>query len=211
MLGRRGSQRVLAEIPSQQGTGSRPGAQGRAELEAFSRLAGALDGSRAVCTTGSARSKVGLGLAAAAVSEGRRVALLECDLATPAVASSLGLASSPGLHEYLRREDEARGILQPLVLAGPASGRATEPLACIVAGSPEPLPASLLGSSECRHAVEKLCRAYELLVIVGPPLGPDPEPLRAIAGLVETTVACGSKAEVPRRPPVPLRGLVVVG
>lgn len=211
MLGRRGKHRVLAEVPASRGASSRPGAHGRAELAAFSSLAQALEGSDAVCTTGPDRSAVALGLATAALAGGRRVALLECDLAAPTLAASLGLTVSPGLHEYLCGEDEARQILQPLVLAGPASGRAIDPLACIVAGAPEPSPAALLASAECRHAVEKLRRAYDLLVIAGPPLGPDPEPLRAVAGLVETTVACGTRAEIPRRPPVSLGGLVVVG
>jgi Mrp family chromosome partitioning ATPase len=210
MLGRRRRQAVLAEIPARREDRSRPGAHGRAELEAFSRLARALEGSRAVCATGSARLAVALGLATAATAEGRRVALLECDLATPSLAGALGLSATPGLREYLRGEAEAPQILQPLVLGGPASGRATEPLACIVAGNPEPSPAGLLDSAQCRHAIEKLRRAYDLVVVLAPPLDSDPDSLRAVAGLVEATVVCGAPAEVPKRPPVPLAGLVAV-
>jgi hypothetical protein len=208
---RRWKHRVLAEVPAPADSSSRPGAKGRAELAAYSHLAQALGSSGAVCTTGPDRSAVAIGLATAAVAEGGRVALLECDLAAPTLARALRLAPTPGLHEYLRGGAEAGQIVQPLVLAGPASGRAAEPLACVAAGAAEASPADLLASAECGHAVEKLRRAYELLVVVGPALGPDPDPLRAVAALVETTVACGGRAEVPRRPPVRLDGVVVVG
>jgi hypothetical protein len=202
---------VLARIPAPAGPAARLGALGRAGLEAYSGLATALAGSRVVLATGPARAEVALGLAAAATAQGRRVALLECDLASPALAGLLGLAAAPGLREYLREEAGATRILQPLVLAGPASGRATEPLACIVAGQPEPEPAALLDSDRCLHATGKLRRAYELLVISGPPAGPGPGPLRALADQVDTTISCGEKREVPKRLPIPFTGLVLTG
>lgn len=211
MLGRRGKHTVLARVPSPTGSAARRGALGRGELDAYSGLATALAGSRAVMATGPARSEVALGLAAASTAAGRRVVLLECDLAAPALAGLLGLSPQPGLHEYLRGEADAARILQSLVLAGPASGRAMEPLACIVAGEPEPEPAALLDSDRCIHATGKLRRAYDLLVIGGPPLGPGPGPLRALADQVDTTVACGEKREIPRRFPVPVSGLVLSG
>jgi hypothetical protein len=210
MLGRR-KPPVLAEVAVRPEGGSRAGAQGRAELQAYSRLARELGGEPAVCTTGSARASVALGLATAAAAEGQRVALLECDLAEPTLAAVLGLASAPGLHEYLSGTATPPRIVQPLVLAGPASGRATEPLACIVAGEPELAPAALLASARCAHAVEKLRRAYDLLVLAGPGLDRGPDSLRAVSGLVEATIACGSPKEIRRRQPVALTGLVVAG
>ena len=162
-------------------------------------------------TTGPAKGEVALGLAAAATAAGRRVALLECDLAGPALASRLGLAAGPGLHEYLLDEAEASEILQPLVLAGPASGRATEPLACIVAGEPEPEPVALLDSERCDHAIERLRRAYDLLVIDGPPLSEDADSLRALTEHTAVTIACGERGQLPKRMPVPVTGLVLFG
>ncbi len=211
MLGRRSKHRVLARVPASSGSATRQGALGRGELDAYSALALALAGSRAVLSTGPARSQVALGLAAAATAQGRRVALLECDIASPGLAGLLGLAATPGLHEYLRGEVDAARILQPLVLAGPASGRATEPLACIVAGEPEPEPAALLDSDRCVHATGKLRRAYDLLVINGPAVGPTPGPLRALADQVDTTIVCGEKGEIPKRLPIPVDGLVLSG
>lgn len=211
MLGRRGKPPVLAKVPAPTGSVARLGALGRGELEAYSDLALALAGSHAVLTTGPARSEVALGLAAAATAQGRRVALLECDLASPALAGLLGLSATPGLHEYLLGEVEATQILQPLVLAGPASGRAVEPLACIVAGEPEPEPAALLDSDRCIHATGKLRRAYDLLVVNGPAAGPSSGPLRALADQVDTTVVCGEKREIPKHLPIQVTGLVLSG
>ncbi len=211
MLGRRRKPQLLASVPAPKGRTPRLGALGRAELDACRGLAAALAGSRAVMATGPARSAVALGLAAAATAEGRRVALLECDLASPALAGLLGLSPAPGLHEYLRGEAEAAQILQPLVLAGPASGGATEPLACIVAGEPEPEPAALLDSDRCIHATGKLRRAYDLLVVDGPPAGPGSGPLKALADQVDATILCGEKSAISKRPPVPVSGLVLFG
>lgn len=206
MLRRRSKQNVLAEIPAGGGS-SRPGALNRAALDACDKLAGSLDGS--VFLTGPARSRVALGIAAAATAQGKRVALLECDLAEPELADMLNLEHAPGLHEYLREEAEPGEILQPLVLAGPASGQATEPLTCIVAGEPEPTPVALLDSERCDLAIERLRRAYDLLVIDGPGLGEDPDTLRALAEHATTTIACGDQGEIPKRLPVDVSGVVL--
>lgn len=211
MLGRRNKQTVLAEVSPSQGASARPGALGRKELEAYSALATTLAGSSPVLVTGPAKSVVALGLAAAAVAQSRRVALLECDLAAAALADRLGLSTTPGMREYLLGEAEATEIVQPLVLAGPASGRATEPLACIVAGDRESAPVGLLDSERCDHAVEKLRHAYDLLVIDGPPLSEDPDSLRALSEHAATTVVCGERREIPKRLPVPVAGLVLTG
>jgi Mrp family chromosome partitioning ATPase len=209
MLRRQRRPPVLAEIPAPQSSGARPGALGRAELAAYSGLATALAASRVVLATGPAKSNLALGLAAASIATGKHVALLECDLASPSLAGLLGLSKAPGLHEYLRGEAEAPGILQSLVLAGPASGRAIEPLACIVAGAPEPAPVALLDSELCDHAIARLRRAYDLLVIDGPPLSEAPDSLRALHEHADTTLVCGGRSEIPKRLPVAATGLVL--
>jgi Mrp family chromosome partitioning ATPase len=152
---------------------------------------------------------VALGLATAATVEGRRVALLEADLAAPELAGALGLSPGPGLHEYLLGKAEAPQILQALVLAGPASGGAGEPLACVVAGEPGAASVPLLASDRCRHAIGRLRAAYDLLVIDGPALERSPDAVRDLAGLADATIACGGRAEIPKRLPVPVAGLVI--
>jgi Mrp family chromosome partitioning ATPase len=183
----------------------------RAELEAFSGLAEALADARAVLSVGPAGSSVALGLAAAATVRGARVALVECDLAEPVLAETLGISPAPGLHEYIRGEAEPGRILQPLVPAGPASRGASEHLTCVVAGLPAPAPVPLLASERCRHAVAMLRRAYDLVVLDGPPLGGDVSSLRALAGDADVTIVCGRRRELPRRPPIDGAKLVVVG
>lgn len=209
MLGRRNKQPVLAEVPLRRSPSGRPGALGRDELAAFAELAGKLSRKGSVFLTGSARAISALGLAAAATAAGRRVALLECDLAEPTLAATLHLAETPGLHEYLRNEADASQILQPLVLAGPASGRATEPLTCIVAGEPEPAPVALLDSERCDHAIERLRRAYDLLVIAGPSLEEDADSLRALGEHVAVVLVCGERRQIPKRLPIEATGTVV--
>jgi hypothetical protein len=207
---RRSRQPVLAEIPERR-PGSRPGALNRAELEAFSGLEEALGDARAVLATGPAGSAVALGLAAVAAAGGRRVALVECDLAGPVLAETLGISPAPGLHEYILGKAKPGQILQPLVPAGPASRRASEHLTCVVAGSPAATPAVLLASERCRHAVAMLRRAYDLVVLDGPPLGREESSLEALAGDADATIVCGRRRELPRRPPIAGAGFVVVG
>lgn len=202
---------MLAEIPVSAVASSRPGALDRGRLEAFSRLAAALSGSRAVLATGPSKSEVALGLATAATTGRARVALLEADLAAPVLAGVLGLSPSPGLHEYLLGEAEAPQILQALVLAGPAAAGVTEPLACVVAGAPGPASAPLLASERCRHAIGRLRAAYDLLVIDGPDLDRDIDAVRELTGLADATIACGGREEIPKRLPIPVAGIVVCG
>jgi tyrosine-protein kinase len=211
MLRRRPALPVLAEVPAHRSDGSRPGALRRTELAAYLRLAEVLDGTDVVLMTGPDRPAVALGLGAAMTVAGSRVALLECDLASPVLASALGASPAPGLHEYLLGEATPPEILQPLVAAGPASGGAGAPLTLIGAGGPMASPHAALASERCRHAIEMLRRAYDRLVISGPPLGDEPDGVAPLAALAGSTVLCGRRAEMPRRPAPVLTGFVSVG
>ena len=185
----------------------------RADYEALGSLSSALHGSGAVLFTGVEEGKSGaaVGLATVATAGGRRVAVLECDLAQPRIAGELGLTAAPGLREYLRREASASQILQSLVLAGPASGAATAPLTCIVAGAPTVGGQALLAGDDFTHAISKLRNAYDLVVVDGPPFGRDEGSLVEVARRVDVTLACVEGAKAPRKPPVPIAGLVSLG
>jgi Mrp family chromosome partitioning ATPase len=211
MLGRRKKPPVLAEIPPRTDGARGRGAIGRAELEALSGLADSVAGSGSVFVTGPSRSTVALGVAAVATARGSRVALLECDLAEPSLAATLGLEQAPGLREHLLGEADATEILQPLVLAGPASGAAAEPLVCVVAGAPEPQPVGLLDSERCDKAIQGLARAYDLLVIDGPGLSEDAHSLTALSEHAGATIVCGPRKTVPRMLPFKATGLVATG
>jgi Mrp family chromosome partitioning ATPase len=184
--------KALAKISSGSPVDRRAGTLRRRDLKAFDALLVELGGGGTVLITGAAeRKRAGaIGLAAAAAAGGTRTALLECDLAAPALAAELGLVAEPGLHEYLRWEATATQILQGLALAGPGAAAATEPLVCIVAGRPSPDGRVLLASDGFRHATERLSAAYELVVLDGPSLERDPAQLEAVAARADTALAC---------------------
>jgi Mrp family chromosome partitioning ATPase len=178
---------LAARPPSEIGSGTL-----RSEdLEAFSTISGAV-GAGPVLVTGAGDGPlaVATGLAAAAAAAGTRTVLLECDLVEPLLAGALGLSPAPGLQEYLRVEAEAPALLQPLVLAGPGTGRAAEPLVCIVAGASGVDGPASISSEHFRNAVAKLRSGYELVVLLGPPLGDVSGALATIAGEADSTLAC---------------------
>ena len=166
MRGGRRTLPVLAEISGPAPGESRAWSLRRADFEALAKPLGKL-GERRLGPHRRCRGagRLALALAGAAAASGRRTALLGGDLAHPRLAGDLGLAPVPGLHEYLRWEATAPQILQPLVLAGPASAAATQDsLVCIVAGRPSPDPGALVALDSFRHASAKLRGAYELTV-----------------------------------------------
>jgi len=194
----------------------------RADLEAMEGLLKEIDGAGAVLFTGAeqGRLEAAVGLATAATAAGLRTALLECDLGAPRLAGLLGIAEGPGLQEYLRLEVDAGEILQPLALAGPASGKAASPLVCIVAGRSTEEGPTPLDSEGFRHAAEKLRHAYELLVVAAPALDRDGMALVEASAVVDTTLACVPPSAVDgkrgkavavalRRLPAPPAGLIV--
>lgn len=202
--------KVLAEIPARSSPDLRTGTLRRGDLTAFGGLLEKLGEIRSVLMIGEApgRRQAAAGLAAAAAAAGTRTALLECDLTNPGLAGALGLATAPGLHEFLRGTAEVEEILKPVVLAGPGSAAATEPLVCVVAGRPADDGWALLASDGFRRAVEGLRASYDLLVIDGPPLA-DEYALGSLLGPVDATLGCVAAAEARRKLPVPVTGLVV--
>lgn len=201
--------RTLVEIPPPPAPPLRAGTLRRADQEAFGRLLGELAGVRVALVTGERRRKraAAVGLASAAAAAGTRTALLECDLAEPTLAGELGVAVAPGLREYLRGEAEAARILRPLVLAGPGSGSAREPLVCVVAGRSADDGEALLGSDGFRQALAGLRDAHELVVVEGPPSSATAA-LVAVAGHAEITLLCLGSDERPPDLPVAVAGLV---
>ncbi len=222
MRGRRRKLPVLAEIAGPAPGEARAWSLRRADLEALTKLQGGLDEHRVVLVPGGEGQAAAPALAGAASAAGRRAVLLECDLARPRLAAELGLAPAPGLHEYLRWEASAAEILQPLVLAGPAAKGAPHPLVGIVAGRQAPDPETLINLESFRHALAKLRRAYDLVVLAGPGLDCGDGSLAAVAAQADTLIAAVPPAAVSGRPgrglravlrklPVEVRGAIVLG
>lgn len=142
-----------------------------------------------VAGEGEAPASVAIALAAAAAAANRRTIVVDCDLARPRLAAHLGLASAPGLHEYLRWEAESADVLQPVVLAGPAAAGAIEPLVCVCGGGPATEAETLLGLQSFAHMVAKLRAAYELVLLVGPGVLRETGAAAAVARQADATVA----------------------
>lgn len=162
-----------------------------------------------------------VGLAAASSAAGRRTILVDCGLAQPRLAAQIGLAAAPGLHEYLRWEAEPADILQPIVLAGPAAGGLHDPLVCISAGRPATRAETLLGLQSFSHMVGKLRDAYELVLLLAPPVLAEPGSCLVVAAQADAVVAGLREGQekggegrelrsaIRRLPPVTLGALVV--
>jgi Mrp family chromosome partitioning ATPase len=173
MFGGRRKLPVLAEISAPASDRTRAFSLRRDDLARLADLQGALGRHQALLVSGGewAGRTVAVAVAGAACAAGQRVALVDCDLSDPRLAGDLGLAPTPGVHEYLRWEASPPEILQPVALAGPASAGATGPLTFVAAGRVSPDPAVLLGLQSFRHMTAKLRHAYDLVVFAGPALG----------------------------------------
>jgi len=171
----------------------------------------------AVVGEGEAPAVVAIAIATLASAAGRGAILVDCDLARPRLGGSVGLAASPGLHEYLRWEAEPRDVLQPVVLAGPAAGEGAAQLVCICGGRPASKPETLLGLQSFGHMVAKLRGAYELVLLIAPPVLAEPAACLAVAAQAGALVAGEVKegdravAKAIRRLPVPAIGSISVG
>jgi Mrp family chromosome partitioning ATPase len=189
---RRGRARLplLAEI-----AGPAPGAAAwslrRGDFERLGEALPQLAEHRVVLVTGEGDEPAvaAVGLAAAASASGRRTVLVDCGLAQPRLAAQIGLAPAPGLHEYLRWEAEPADILQPIVLAGPAAAGLVDPLVCVCAGRPATKAETLLGLQSFSHMVGKLREAYELVLLLAPPVLGEPGPCLAVASQADAAVA----------------------
>jgi Mrp family chromosome partitioning ATPase len=130
-------------------------------------------------------------LAIAAAGAGRRVLVVEADLHRPALATRLEVAPAPGLADYLAGDAAPRQVLRT-VAALPA-GFASIPAGDRAAG---------IGITGSRFAalVDRLTRAYELVICVAPPLlGSDDA--AAVGEIVDAVVVAsgpGGQADLDR-------------
>jgi len=163
---------VLAEIGAPASSNGRAWGLRRADLEAIQGVLGEVGERRVVLVTGeqAPAATLAVGLAGVGAAAGTATALIECDVERPRLAADLGLSPTPGLHEYLRWEATPADIVQPLTLAGSASPPGVRPLACVCAGRPARDARTLLGLGSFHHMATKLRDAYELVVLLGPPL-----------------------------------------
>jgi succinoglycan biosynthesis transport protein ExoP len=143
------------------------------------------------------KTTVAASLASAAAVAGQRTLLVDGDLRRPDIASRLEIKSEPGLAEYLAGTSPPQDILQSYRIgqqgngAGRASARsATESvMVCIASGRVPAQPAELLTSERCRDFLDKVGKAYDLVVIDSSPLLSSVDPLELIP-FVDLVLVC---------------------
>jgi non-specific protein-tyrosine kinase len=133
------------------------------------------------------KTTVSISLASAAALTGQRVLLVECDLRRPTFAKRMGISRGPGMTEYLMGTADPQEILQTVSLVTPASptvapgaGVSGGALVCITAGAPVANPAELLVSPRFKQMLEKLRKAYDLVVIDSGPILAVVDPLELV-------------------------------
>jgi capsular exopolysaccharide synthesis family protein len=145
------------------------------------------------------KSTVSTALASAAVLAGQRTLLVECDLRRPCFARRLGIQPQPGLTDYLLGNVGPQDILQTVELAeptrvngvagAPAAGGPAGTLVCIAGGSRVNNPAELLIGDRFTDFLEKVSKAYDLVVVDASPLLAVVDPME-ILPRVDAAIIC---------------------
>jgi len=159
------------------------------------------------------KSTVAVSLASAAALLGQRVLLVECDLRRPSFEARLGVKRAPGLSDYLEGNCRPGDILQPVALDKPVRPNGTVPpvaqpipkpdarddeegessvapkLVCIAAGGATSSAAELLAGPRFRDFLDKVSRAYDLVVLDTGPLLAVVDPLE-IVPMVDLVLVC---------------------
>lgn len=145
------------------------------------------------------KSTVSAALASAAVVAGQRTLLVECDLRRPCFARRFGIQPQPGLTDYLRGDANPQEILQTVDLADPVRVNGTEgaadanrsagTLVCIAGGTRVSNPAELLIGERFTDFLDKVGKAYDLVVLDGSPLLAVVDPMEILPH-VDAAIVC---------------------
>lgn len=151
------------------------------------------------------KSTVAMSLASAAALSGHNVLLVECDLRRPSFERRLKIKRSPGLADYLSGAASPAEILQVVDLDAPLSFNgagatkdaaaamkpevSTRKFVCIAAGSQSSGAAELLATARFHDFLEKVRKAYDLVVLDTGPLLAVVDPLE-IVPLVDMVLVC---------------------
>ena len=110
---------------------------------------------------GEGKSTIAANLAISLAIEGRRVALMDCDLRRPMQHQIFQQPSHPGLTNFLAGDAGKEQIMQSTMVPN---------LSLIPAGAQSPNPAELLGSEAFREFLQELRRDFQHLIIDSPPI-----------------------------------------
>lgn len=151
------------------------------------------------------KSTVSMSLASAAALSGQSVLLVECDLRRPSFERRLKVKRAPGLSDFLNGKARPAEILQavdlhiPMALNGGQAKprKATQQLVCIGAGTATTGAAELLATERFRDFIQKVGKAYDLVVLDAGPLLSVVDPLE-IVPLVDLVLVCARVEQTTR-------------
>lgn len=135
------------------------------------------------------KSTVSMSLASAAALARQKVLLVECDMRRPSFARRLRIPPAPGLADYLRGKASPGDVLRVVSLTSPlgANGRGrnessapAHQLVCITAGESAGEAAELLAGERFRDFLDKVGKAYDLVVLDAGPLLAVVDPLEIV-------------------------------
>jgi Mrp family chromosome partitioning ATPase/capsular polysaccharide biosynthesis protein len=136
------------------------------------------------------KTTVSIALASAAALAGTKVLLVECDLRRPSFSKRLGIERAPGLADYLQGSAAPADILRvvgvtpPAPLVGeppPQASDSSESMVVIPAGASVTNAAELLQGKRFDSFLDKITRAYELVILDCGPLLSVADPLELVA------------------------------
>lgn len=136
------------------------------------------------------KTTVSISLASAAALAGTRVLLVECDLRRPSFSRRLGIERAPGLADYLQGLAAPADILKVVSVAPPAplvgeaphqASGTSESMVVIPAGASVTNAAELLQGDRFESFLEKVSRAYDLVILDCGPLLSVADPLELVA------------------------------
>jgi len=116
---------------------------------------------------GEGKTSTAIQLAVNMASTGRKkVLLLDMDLRKPSIGAMMGIASSPGLAEFLTASVPKEMILRNSVVPG---------LSIIVGGKSISSPADFLAGEKFRSLLREMREQFDLVILDTPPILPVPD------------------------------------
>ncbi|MBR5315432.1 MAG: polysaccharide biosynthesis tyrosine autokinase [Firmicutes bacterium] len=113
---------------------------------------------------GEGKSLTSINLAHSLATLNKKVLLMDCDLRKPSMATKLGIQATPGLSNYLVRQNELTQVIQKLTLDGGVR------IDVVTSGDVPPNAIELLSSERMARLMEELRKTYDVIVLDLPPI-----------------------------------------
>lgn len=113
---------------------------------------------------GEGKSLTSINLAHSLSTLNKKVLLLDCDLRKPSMATKLGIKATPGLSNYLVRQNDLMQVTQKLTLDGGVR------IDTITAGDIPPNAIELLSSERMGRLIADLRKVYDVIILDLPPI-----------------------------------------